>query len=284
MIIYSRSCLSAFMKRSILLLTIILAMSLVLVVTAYGSQVVINDINQSLSAAEKTSLMKLVEKQIIFHRAHANFKVPVVLNIRLFASAQDYQAYQKQISASTSTSGFYSSKKNELIVNKTKRNYFQILLHESQHAIFRLTGAQAPKWLNEGLSTFFDQTYVDNGVIFIKADKRKAARVKRYLNRNELTPLRKLVALSQKEWEGQFKDKKFKYYDECWSLIYFLVMDKQARQRHDLINILRDLKKGTKGSTLQAINRRYPGGLNALERDWHQFIRNSSFGQKLRYS
>lgn len=272
------------MKRSIFLLVLIIVVTLVFAAAAHSSQVVINDINRTLSSAEKASLMKLVEKQVIFHRAHSHFKTPVVLNIRLFSSTNEYLAYQKTISKSLSTSGFYSIKKNELIVNKTKKDYFQILLHESQHAIFRLTGAKAPKWLNEGLSTFFDQTYVDNGVVFIKADKRKAARVKKYLDRNELTPLHKLVALSQKDWESQFKDKKFKYYDECWSLIYFLAMDKQARQRHDLIMILRDLKKGSKVSVLQAINRRYRGGVDALERDWHHFIRNSGFGQKLRYS
>jgi hypothetical protein len=61
------------------------------------------------------------------------------------------------------------------------------------------------------------------------------------------------------------------------------MVDKQSRQRHDLVTILRDLKKGSKASTLQAINRRYPGGISALERDWHEFIRSSNFKQKLRY-
>jgi hypothetical protein len=150
--------------------------------------------------------------------------------------------------------------------------------------VFRLTGARAPKWLNEGLSSFYDQTYVENGTIYVKADKRKAAKVKKLLADNELTPLRKLLALTPKDWKSQFEQKNFKYYAECWSLVFFFVMDKQARQRHDLVMILRDLGKGSKVTVTHAVNQRYPGGIRALERDWREFIRKSNFDQRLVYS
>ena len=151
------------------------------------------------------------------------------------------------------------------------------------HAIFRVTGTKAPKWLNEGLSEFFAQSYEESGTVFVKADAGQAKRVKKLLELNKLTPIRTLVNLSDKGWDSQFKANNFKYYAECWSLIYFLMVDKQSRQRHDLVNILRDLKKGSKLSTFDAINRRYPGGIAALERDWHAFIGSSSFNMKVRY-
>jgi hypothetical protein len=275
-----------FLLSSLLFLVIIATQAFAGTAAAQGSQIIINDINNELSSTQKAALIKLVEKQIVFHRAHAYFKTPVVLKIRLFSSDQDYIAYFRNTlkgKGPMSPTGYFAHKTHELIVNKTKRGYFRTLLHEAQHAIFRLTGAKAPKWLNEGLSSFFDQTYVENGTIFIKANKEKADKVKKYAERNELTPLRKLISLTDKEWKSQFEQKNFKYYAECWSLVYFMVVDRQARQRHDLIMILRDLRKGSKVTVAQAINQRYPGGVNALERDWRRFIGTTNFGQKIKY-
>jgi hypothetical protein len=269
--------------RPLLLFAVIAALVFVIAGTANCGEVTINDINRALSAAEKTALMTLVEKQMRFHRTHFSFRPPVVLNIRLFKTEKEYVAYRDKNSTSPSNTGYYAGKKNEIVANKTVKSYFETLLHESQHALFRLTGTKAPKWLNEGLSQFFEESYEENGIVFVKAAGKKAAKVKKLLELNKLTPLRKLVSLSDKEWDSQFKEKDFKYYFECWSLIYFMMVDKQSRQRHDLVMILRDLKKGSKYSTLQAINRRYKGGISALERDWHEFIRSSNFKQKLRY-
>jgi hypothetical protein len=271
--------------RTLLLSVFVATQIFVLAATADCSNgnIVINDINRTLSASEKASLITLVEKQIRFHRTHSGFKTPVTLNIRLFTTKNDYVAYRKQNSTSPSDSGYYSNRKKEIVTHKATKGYFKTLLHESQHALFRLTGAKAPKWLNEGLSQFFEQSYVENGTIFIKAGERDAAKVKKYRERNSLTPLSKLVNLTDKEWDSQFKGKEFQYYYECWSLIYFLMTNKNSRDRHDLVYILRDLKKGSKLTTLQAINHRYPGGINALERDWREFIKNSNFKIKIRY-
>ncbi len=268
--------------RATLLLTLALVM-LLAIAAAACSDVVINDINKTLSRSEKATLMNLVDKQIRFHRTHYMFREPVVLNIRLFTTNKEFLAYRDKNPGSKSNTGWYSSKKQEIVVNKTKKEYFQVLLHESQHAIFRVTGTKAPKWLNEGLSEFFAQSYEESGTVFVKADAGQAKRVKKLLERNKLTPIRTLVNLSDKGWDSQFKANNFKYYAECWSLIYFLMVDKQSRQRHDLVNILRDLNKGSKHSTFDAINRRYPGGIAALERDWHAFIGSSNFNMKVRY-
>ena len=269
--------------RAVKLLILTMALLFTISAAAHSSDIIINDINHTISNAEKKLLQNLIDKQIRFHRTHYTFREPVVLNIRLFATNKEFLAYRDKDSGSQSNTGWYSSKKKEIVVNKTKREYFQVLLHEAQHAIFRSTGTKAPKWLNEGLSEFFAQSYEENGTVFVKADVDQARKVKRYRERNNLTPLSKLVNLSDKGWDSQFKANNFKYYAECWSLIYFLMVDKQSRQRHDLVNILRDLKKGSRLSTLDAINRRYPGGIAALERDWQAFIGSSSFNVKVRY-
>jgi hypothetical protein len=269
---------------SLLLLSVFTALSFVFAAPAQCSQVIINDLNNNLSADEKASLTRLAEILVLFHRAHSNFKTPVVLNVRLFLSTKAFRAYQKKISDSTSPGGFYSGRKNELVVNGTVKNYTRIILHEAQHAIFSLTGVKSFIWLDEGLSTFFDEAYLDQGVIYIRSDRTKMKTVKRALSNNKLTPLRRLLALPQRAWNGQFAKKDFKYYFEAWSLIFYLMMDKEARQRQDLIMIMGDLRQGSPVTVLQSINRRYPGGIDALERDWRKFIGASNFRQKLRYN
>jgi hypothetical protein len=273
------------MVKSIFILFFIAVQIFLIAATADCAEVIINDINRALSSSEKAALINLVGKQIQFHRSHSRLKTPVVLNIRLFSSDNAFLAYRnKNDSWCMSDSGYFVNARREIVVNRTKKKYFENLLHESQHLLFLLTGTKEIKWLNEGLSDFFDRAYVENGTVFIKSDETWVAYVKKNHAANKLTPLRKLVTISDKDWDAQFRANNYKYYAECWSLVFFLIMDNQSRKRHDLVYILRDLKKGSKLSTIAAINRRYPGGISALERDWRKFIASSNFSQKIKYS
>ncbi len=98
----------------------------------------VEDLNGTLSATDKAWLKEMIRIQMQFHGLHTPQQDPLVVKVSLWESGADFKNYQARISkTSTSSKGFYSVSRRELVVNKSKLDYRKTLAHEAQHLIIR---------------------------------------------------------------------------------------------------------------------------------------------------
>ena len=230
--------------------------------------VVIKDVYSELTEEDFSTLSRILEKQMMFHKRHFVFIQPPVIETRIFKSEQQYKHYQSNISGSSaSTNGFYSGRKKVIAINKNK-HYLRTIIHEAQHAILRSKFSNVPNWINEGLSEFYERAYISNNRILVRNQPSRVKQLQRWSLDGSLMKLSTLVNLNRKSWKKQ--DKRTRTIS--WGLIYFLKSKPEGDVMiSTIIRELLDNKSKTSSSVLDEI---YEGGIIGLERDFHLFIQN----------
>ncbi len=194
----------------------------------------------------------------------------VHLEGRYFCSRQAYENYKRKLgSRSSSSTGFFSRYHREIVVMGARPEQgLQTLMHEASHALLRSRDANYSKWLNEGLAEYFEGASWDNSRFTINPQRTKDRRMKQMLSQGKLPRLSTYLGLTNRQWTRLQKPAPVGS-SVAWSLVYFLM---ENPQHHGLIRqVIRDERKGISAGT--SLAKRYPGGVKALEREWHQFIR-----------
>jgi hypothetical protein len=233
--------------------------------------ITIEDLNGTLSASQEDDLKDMLRLQMLFHEQHTPWTAPLSVKVSLWESNTDFKDYQRRISKnSTSPKGFYSRSRQELVVNKSQSAYLKTLAHEAQHMLVRRDGFRPPKWLNEGLSEYFEEMTQDSsGDVFVAAQPWRSKRLRQWLEAGELPPLSQFLNRSSAEWKVQ--DEKVPYLSQTlsWGLVYFLMETPQGR--NTLLETIKDLKQGQHdGDSARALNAHY--ALSQLEQDFYRFI------------
>lgn len=233
--------------------------------------VVIQDKNNSLSEANEAWLQDTIRTQMQFHGQHTPLQEALTVKVSLWESDADFKDYQRRISKSSrSPKGFYSISRQELVVNKSRPDYLKTLAHEAQHLLIRRDRFRPPKWLNEGLSEYFEEMAVESsGERVIVEQSWRSERLQQWLAAGELPPLSQFLNRSSAEWKLQ--DKKIPYLSQTlsWGLAYFLMQNPQGRTA--LIHTIKDLKAGKYGGdSARVLNDYY--ALSQLEQDFYRFI------------
>ena len=242
---------------------------LLLSMQAYGDETIsIVDTNETMSQEDIDRLKKVMETEIAFHKLHIDLPEEFEMPVRLFEKAEEYSEYQKSISRSTSTTGFYSSSHREIVVNKIPY-YFNVMAHEANHFILGTTFKDPPKWINEGTSEYFEMSYVEHGRIYVGEQVRKRRTIQKWLRTKTIVSLSDFLALSNEEWSDQARAPEFSSSTMSWGLIYFLMSNPMGREA--LHKIFSRLSQGHRNAA-RLCDTLYVGGLKTLERDFHQFF------------
>ena len=233
--------------------------------------ITVNDINRNLSRMDIQTIRPVLEKQAAFHSKHLDLPSRIEIPVRVFTSTEDYRRHQKAIStSSTSKNGFYSASKREVIVNKNK-NYLSTLKHEAQHFILRSQFRSPPKWINEGLSEFYESSTVRGGYVFVQTQNNKHKRLKQWIDNNSLPALDEWLNISNSEWRTQNKASEDRLSSTLsWGLVYFLMSSDNGKSV--LSDTIRDLQNQKKLKSAEILNKHYRGGLKALQEDFEQFM------------
>jgi hypothetical protein len=196
----------------------------------------------------------------------------IELNIRFFSDPAKFHAYRLKVAPDTSSkaTGFYSARLNESVIlaQGSREHIVSLALHESTHAIVAAMFGGAPHWLNEGMAGLFDSMRVNGEQTRIFETNAE------YLELLKHTRLPSLAA--------HFTQIRVQWYDPAnidlnyaidWSLAYFLMSSPYGRDflRYMLdslaVNYCQDF------STVAFAHRHYPGGVNALEKNWKAWLR-----------
>jgi hypothetical protein len=101
-----------------------------------------------------------------------SFSPELVVKIRIFENYEAYKKYIRKVSPSTTGSnvGLYIHKLREAIVwkNKDENSFFNTVFHETSHLLLRSSIDNCPKWINEGLSEYFEYMDVSQDEVQIR--------------------------------------------------------------------------------------------------------------------
>ncbi len=231
-----------------------------------ANRIYIKDINGLLSKEELATLRAVMAREVEFHSQVLNLYDPLFVPIKVFRTREEYQRYvERDTPGWRPSGGFYSPVRREVVLYK-HREYMQTLLHEAQHLVFAAGLTRPPTWLNEALSEVFEMADVRENGVFTQIKQKRQAQLQSWLESGDMPKLASFFALSYEGWESLVMEPEPVSYTLSWGVGYFLMSSAQGRKSiHDTIRYIRDTDWRYQGVI-------YPGGLVALERDFHRFV------------
>jgi Protein of unknown function (DUF1570) len=226
----------------------------------------IEEINCQLTDEEWSILTKVADYEFDFYHSIFKKKYPI-LKVKLFGDSIEYQQYQKDNSKTRARNGFYSQLKKCAIVNKNAK-FMKTIFHELNHFIFHYYVIEIPKWINEGLSEYFEYASVEGETVKIYHQPKKIERLKNWTSKRDKIDITDFITWSNAKWKEIDQPPDHYSYTLSWGLVTFF-MDDELR-REILKNIILDIKKGR--SSTQAIDKYYPGGVEQIQYDFIIFV------------
>jgi len=199
----------------------------------------------------------------------------VLLNVRIIASQQGFQAYKNQVAPQLRTnSGFYTSQNNEAVVfqGNNPDHMRAVIRHEATHVIMAGLYGVTPSWFNEGLAEYFEQLDVSGQARRVSPVDYHWAHLQQRQQQGQLMSLESYVNLKPQQWYGgNLEDN----YGMAWSLVYFLMEEPEGKLF--LKGMMNDMAKdycwSTPGS--EYFESHYPGGFKAFEAGWAGWLARS---------
>ena len=168
--------------------------------------------------------------------------------------------------------GFYATATHQAVVQYDSRQPTlnrSTAIHEVAHLITSSQVGPVDRWLSEGISEYFE-TLRGEG----EGDSIRVSPNLRY--EDELRPrdLETFLSLTDKDWQSEGSPE---HYATAWSLVYFLMDSRRGRValREVLVRMTGPLRSAL--SIPEFLELSYPGGLNALEYNWHQWLLAGEF-------
>jgi hypothetical protein len=149
----------------------------------------------------------------------------------------------------------------------------ELVFHEVNHLILRYHVPRVPKWVNEGLSEYFEglNVFGENRRVYLQEHHHQW--IKRWARKSFPVELGEYLNLTRREWL-KLNDK-VKHCNAAYTIGYSLVYFMMSRGSTEKIlkELLWDFKRqGRKANSIATINKHYPGGLEKFERQWRKWI------------
>ncbi len=183
------------------------------------------------------------------------------------------------------------SRKDWLVAYYNPRGGVRIVMHEGTHYAVALVGRAArltfenpPKWLDEGLATYFESSWVDDSKLVTNVvNHARLSVVKRSLDQGNYIKLKRFINLAYIEYSS------YSYYAQGWSLVYFLINGQEGKYKPGFKKYIDAWKKKkiivkahrTKGSWVPNPNNHVKVfekcmgvPIDQLEEEWQTAIKN----------
>jgi len=229
-------------------------------------EIKIDLVNTDCTQAEITLIHQVADYELEFYRIVFSGKIPEI-RIKIFGDPQEYANFQKKISSSKASNGFYSLSKKLIVVYKNER-YLKTVAHEINHFMMRHFIIDVPKWINEGLSEYFEFAQKENGKIIIRHQNAKLRRLAAWVHDKNKIDLNDFFTWTNKKWRDFNQNSDYYSSTISWGLICFFMKDDV--NRNFLLELLRNLKDGT--DDYEFLEKFYPGGIRKLQIDFFVYI------------
>ncbi|MDP8204699.1 MAG: hypothetical protein P9L95_09230 [Candidatus Tenebribacter mawsonii] len=222
-------------------------------------------INENVS---KDTELKMREGSNYIINFYMNINFPIQIsniNVRVFTFFDDYKSHQKLNSNAKSNNGYFSSSKHEIVLFSNEK-LIKTFHHEFNHYLLRAYFKKPPKWVNEGLSEYFE--YLNNSnPITILPQKNKIARVKSWVDEKIENDIEKILSGSNKQWTEQNIKPEYRSSTISYAIVFFLMSIENGDQI--LGKIIKGLMNGEK--SIEAIRSTYHGSITKFNEDFIRF-------------
>ncbi|HEY9843186.1 MAG TPA: hypothetical protein V6D23_22140 [Candidatus Obscuribacterales bacterium] len=193
--------------------------------------------------------------------------------IRLVCNESVFKKYQvKQFGRVFTGAGFYSytPQKPEVVLlwKFGDQELYKGIFHEVTHHFLKVRagakgGPDFPFWFNEGVAGYFGNTQPHLNTLKVQISWRNV-NVEKWVRENRFPAFRDLFKLKPERWASWVYTREMSE-----SLIHFLMESKQGRE------VISQLIKDAYGKAdlAQALAKRYPGGLDRLQKDWEAWLK-----------
>ncbi len=185
--------------------------------------------------------------------------------MRVFTSFDDYKSHQKLNSNAKSNNGYFSSSKHEIVLFSNER-ILKTFYHEFNHYLLRAYFKRPPKWINEGLSEYFE--YLNNSdPITILPQKNKIARIKSWIDDEIENDIERALFGSNKQWTELNIKPEYRSSTISYAIVFFLI----SLENGDKIlgKIIQELV--TEEDSIEVIKSTYPGSITQFNKDFIKF-------------
>lgn len=229
------------------------------------------------AARSQAAINQTVETLIVKHQETFGFRRQpgFRLRMRVFNTVGEF-TNAAAIKGLVQLQGLYVSATKEILTYRQEipESLGATLLHEASHAIMDEYYGHLQPWLSEGAAEYFAYSLARNPQNTAALQKRWA-----YLNgclrEGKLPELVPLLNANHRQWTALDPDIA---YAASWSLFQFLMRsDANKRLVRTLLQEWQDTPFRRVDCAAQ-MQRLYPGGLKALEKEWHQWIDRADKG------
>lgn len=227
-----------------------------------------------LSPKERSQIETGVNFILGYYKQVFDYNEDVPVRIRIFGNKRRFMSYQEDLSPVVSEVGFYSPVHNEAVVNgdRDKNEVIATIYHEANHSILTQKAPELPLWFNEGLAEYFERIIPEGESVTVGHQDARYFKLKQDLKSRKIPALKSYLASWDSAWKrgGMAQDDARSV---AWSLVHYLMSTQEGQDT--VIRILREKNKDPSVSSVEIIDKYYPGGLDKLETNWRKHIMQS---------
>ena len=208
---------------------------------------------------------------IISFYERINFPIEISsIDLRIFTLFKDYKSHQNLSSNTKSDNGYFSSSKHEIILFDNEK-ILKTFHHEFNHYLLRAYFKSPPKWINEGLSEYFENLSISESIV-IKPNKKKIARIKSLLDDEIEDEIKQVLSISNTQWTEQNIKPEYRSSTISYAIVFFLLSLEDGEQI--LGEIIQKLMCGERSQDV--LNSSYHGGYAKFIKDFIKFYKQQS--------
>jgi hypothetical protein len=222
-----------------------------------------------------------------------SFPKDLTVKIRVFKNIDDYKAYTSRVASSPISShiGLYIHRLQEIVVwqGADTTRFTKTVFHETSHLLLRNQTHYCPRWLNEGLSEYFEELDLSGDVPVVHSQPVKDNRMKTRLPEGQVPALHDYLTQSNRQWS--FHDNKSDSpRTVAWSLVYYLmdtekgqriVRDLLDHYRHHPVDPTQSVEVMNTLASIDSFATVQPGTAVAFEGSWRQWITEERNDQQI---
>ncbi len=229
----------------------------------FAQKLIYNEIGFKLSPKERREIQLLADYEaMLYNNLFSTTKNDsLTISINIYKKASDYRDNAQHLNALKSSLGFYSPQTRQIYIYKHS-DFMNTVVHEMGHSFMHNNMPDPPRWLNEGISEFFESLeVVDNKVTVYK----QPGRLKKIQASLDTFNLNRFLSASPSSWNGKEIET---MYTTSYTIVLFMMMTKPD-----------NLKKLVKAYQLNLSNEKaissVYGSIQNMETYYRIFLRNT---------
>lgn len=242
---------------------------------AGGVSVVLQDLNGTLSPAVREVAEAAGRQFVTFFEVPAEGQL--VIPLRFFPDMEEYRTHlARNIPGEVMWTGYFDPRKGEIVVGGS-HDSLAILIHEINHFIVERVFEEAPVWFDEGLAEYFEGMQAEDGGLVVREPGHHRRRLAEWLAGDRQPDLRQLLGTGGWTSFGPGFAHERLVRALSWSVMDFLMQEQEGRQT--LRAFMGRLKDHRGLHSLEALDRTFPGGAAAFERQWLEHVEARAEGR-----